>query len=127
MLTVRPMTEPEFTEWRREAIEGYAALQVENGVWATDNAVERSTTETDKSLPQGIHTPNEILLTGEDNGVTVGTLWITLASPRQSPGAAFLYDIAIRDEFQGKGYGRQLLSAAEDVARTEGRTSLVLS
>jgi ribosomal protein S18 acetylase RimI-like enzyme len=127
MLTVRPMTEPEFTEWRRAAIEGYAALQVENRVWSAENAIDRATDETDKGLPQGLRTPDHILLTGEDDGVPVGSLWITLASPRQSPGAAFLYEIRIEDQYQGKGYGRKLLAAAEDTARANGRTSLVLS
>ncbi|MFG1604801.1 GNAT family N-acetyltransferase [Actinoplanes sp. NPDC049265] len=127
MLTVRPMTESEFTAWRRESIEGFAAQQVESGVWAAGNAVERATAETEKSLPQGLHTPDHLLLVGEEGGVPVGHLWIALNSPRQSPGAAFLYEIRIEDHHQGKGYGRQLLTAAEEAARANGRTSLVLN
>ena len=127
MLTVRPMTEPEFVAWRREAIEEYAKLQVENGVWSPADALDRATQETDKGLPQGRHTTGELLLIGFDGDTEVGTLWISLSSPRRSPGAAFLYDINIKTEMQGRGYGRALLTAAEDAARAEGRTQLVLS
>lgn len=127
MLTVRPMTESEFAAWRQEAIKEYAAIQVKSGVWGEDTALERATTETDKSLPQGLATRDELLLIGLDGDTAVGTLWISLQSPRQTPGAAFLYDINVDEKLQGRGYGRALLAAAEDVARANGRTSLVLS
>jgi ribosomal protein S18 acetylase RimI-like enzyme len=127
MLTVRPMNGTEFTAWRHEAIKEYAAMQVASGVWGEDTALERATTETDKGLPQGLATKDELLLIGYDGDLQVGTLWISLDPPRDTPGAAFLYDIKVDDEQQGKGYGRALLAAAEDAARARGLTSLVLS
>lgn len=127
MLTVRTMTDPEFAEWRRASEEGYAEIQVAAGVWPAAEALDRARAETATTLPDGRHTQDMLLLVGEDDGRLVGHLWIALHSPRGTPGTAFLFDIHVPEEHRGKGYGRALLTAAEDAARAHGRRTLALN
>ncbi len=125
-LTLRPMTEAEFADFRRESIEGYAAAHVEAGNWEAGDAVERAEKQTDELLPRGTATPGMLLLTGEDAaGNPVGMVWAVIAHGEL--GTAWIYQIVVTPDRRGQGYGRALLEAAEDEVRRHGATEIGLN
>lgn len=59
-------------------------------------------------------------------GEIVGNAWVG-PDPRQSAGAAWLYDINVFPAFRRRGYGSAILAAAEALTAREGWTSLGLN
>ncbi|NAZ76547.1 GNAT family N-acetyltransferase [Kineococcus sp. T13] len=130
------MTRPEFDAWRGRIARAYADEQVAAGTWPAEEALQRALEDTAQRLPQGPATEGMLLLQGVlDDGTTggtadgtvVGRLWIGLRHPRGTPDCAFLYDIEVDGAHRGRGLGRALLGAAEDVVRSHGIGALELN
>jgi len=127
-LTVRPMTEAEFEKFRSHTIVEYAAVNVTAGHWSKEDSLEKSTQAITTLLPEGMSTPNTLLLTaiGPD-GNEIGYLWIGLRRTANPADGAWIYDIELYEEFRGKGYGRQLLAEAERLVKSHGVQKLGLN
>jgi ribosomal protein S18 acetylase RimI-like enzyme len=119
------MTESEFAEHRQRSVSSFAAEQVQAGDWTPDAALGLAEQQFDELLPDGIATPEMVLLVGEIDGQVVGWVWVG-ATPRERPGW-WIYDIEVGAEFRGAGYGRTLLGVAEDEARRAGVDSIGLN
>jgi ribosomal protein S18 acetylase RimI-like enzyme len=127
-LTLRPMTETEFAEWNDASAQEYARIQVAAGVWSAEQAVAQSLTQRRALLPDGVATTGMVLRRAElPDGTPIGITWIGLSHPRGTPDCAFLYDIEIDEPHRGKGYGRALLSACEDLVAARGIGALELN
>ncbi len=113
-LTVRPMTLREFDAFRSRTDREFAVEQVLAGNWTAEEAEALSAKYTDKLLPQGVETPGMLLLTAEiSDGVVIGHVWVALEREPGSSAGAWIYEFEIDPEQRGKGYGRDLLRAAE--------------
>lgn len=126
-LSLRPMTPQEFETWQHQIARAYADEQVTAGNWAPEEALERAAAGNATMLPQGLATPGHLVLQAVVGSTPVGRVWIGLDHPRGTVGSAFLYDIELEEEHRGRGLGRQLLRAAEDVVRTHGLHALELN
>jgi GNAT superfamily N-acetyltransferase len=127
-ITVRAMTAAEFAAWQDAIAHAYADEQVQSGNWAPDEALRRAGESNAALLPQGLDTDGMLLLVAtRPDGEPVGRLWLGLEHPRGTAGCAFLYDIEVEEPHRGQGYGRALLSAAEEAARSRGRSALELN
>ncbi|BCB77640.1 GNAT family N-acetyltransferase [Phytohabitans flavus] len=127
-LSVRPMTQAEFAQWRYAIARRFADSKVAAGSWAAETALERALTANDALLPDGLATEGMLLLKGvRPDGTPIGRLWIRLGHPDGAAGCAFLYDIEVEPEFRGAGYGRALLAAAEEAVRAQGLAELELN
>ena len=127
-LTVRPMAEDEFDEWHDSVMREYAASQAAAGAGTFEEHLARTREGQAALLPSGQQTPGMLFLHGvRDDGAVVGSMWISLEHPRGFQDCAFLYEIAIDERFQGKGYGRALLTAGEQVVREHGVSGLELN
>ena len=127
-ITVRAMTQAEFAEWQDVLARAYADEQVQVGNWAPDEALDRARADSAERLPQGRETPRMLFLTGvRPDGEPVGRIWLALEHPRGTPDCAFLLDIEVDEPHRGQGYGRALLTAAEDAARSGGASALELN
>jgi len=123
---VRPMTSTELETLRSRLDREYAAQHVRAGNWTADEAEARAAEETDQLLPQGVDTPGMLLLTAETtDGDEIGYVWVALE--RRHGSGAWIYDIEIVPEQQGKGYGRALLRAAEQETARLGVNSIGLN
>jgi ribosomal protein S18 acetylase RimI-like enzyme len=112
-LTLRDMSEAEYEAFITKLIAEYAAVNVEAGNWRESEALEMSKKACEKLLPEGLQTPRVLLLSAQNaEGEYVGYLWIGLDRPG-SPGSGWIYDIEVAENNRGKGYGRELLRAAE--------------
>jgi len=125
-ITLRAMTVEEFQAFRARAESEYADAHVAAGEWPAERARELAASETDALLPQGAQTPKMLLLTAEaESDGVVGRVWVGLEHERRS--GAWIYDIEIDDAHRGKGYGRALLSAVEELVLRHGSDAIGLN
>lgn len=69
----------------------------------------------------------ETVLVAESEGQVVGFLYLkTEADFLTGEAQAYLADVAVREDFEGRGAGRALLEAAEAWARAQGHRVLAL-
>jgi ribosomal protein S18 acetylase RimI-like enzyme len=116
-IRTRPMTTTEWDALRAGLVREYAAEHVRAGNWTEEEAAGRASDQTDELLPRGIETPGVVMLMAETpEGEPVGHLWLALERTPGSGGGAWIYDIEIRPEKRGRGFGRALLHAAEEEA-----------
>lgn len=127
-LTLRPMTDAEYSAWQIALARDYAAEKVEAGQWPEEGSVERARRENARLLPGGLETPRTLLLTAVgDGGEALGRAWIALDHPEGIRGIAYLYDIEVLEAHRGEGFGRVLLGAVEAAAREAGAEALELN
>jgi ribosomal protein S18 acetylase RimI-like enzyme len=125
-LRLRPMTSAEFNIWRARILPGYAAAHVRAGVWSAGEADSRAAKLIGNLLPVGVETPGMLLLSAETpDGSSVGMVWLVLDRPR--PGAVWIHNIEIFSDHRGKGYGRELLEAAEQHSMKHGAEEIGLN
>ncbi|WP_176711392.1 GNAT family N-acetyltransferase [Streptomyces sp. PTY087I2] len=117
LVRLRLMTEAEYAEYEPYVIADYAQRNVAAGTFTQGEAMERARTDFAKLLPQGASTADNYLHAVEDpSGERVGNLWYAI---RRSAGntTAFILNMEIFAEHQGRGFGRGLLHAcAQDAA-----------
>jgi GNAT superfamily N-acetyltransferase len=71
-------------------------------------------------------TGGRLLLAAFDDGVVVGTVQVVYAWPPNQPHRADIAKLLVHRSARGKGIAQQLMARAEDEARAERRTVLVL-
>lgn len=127
-VTLRPMTEAEYAEFRQTTARAFADELVATGGWSPEEALDRALQGSAEFLPQGPGTPGMLLLVGVlDDGTPIGRLWLGLTHPRGVPDCAFVYDIEVDEGHRGSGLGRALLAAREDVVRSHGVPAVELN
>ncbi|MFE5077832.1 GNAT family N-acetyltransferase [Streptomyces halstedii] len=125
-LVGRPMTEGEFDVWRSTAVETYAREWTERGV-PEDQARHKSETDHAAHLPDGLATEGmsfDVLVRGDD---VIGHVWVARHS--DPPGAepiGYVFDVEVREDQRGHGYGRALMHRAEQLTRDQGLDRLGL-
>jgi RimJ/RimL family protein N-acetyltransferase len=122
MLNLVTMSEEAFTEFRTIAVANYASeLATSEGRSLDANDVVRADASLNRMLPQGRGTPGHrfFILHATDGSVAIGSLWLG-ESASEHGRSAFIYDIFVRPEHRGQGYGTHALQAAEAWARTLG-------
>lgn len=125
MVSLRPMTDADYEPYLRNLLEGYARERADN--FGTPLEEERVIGErqTAQLLPDGPRTPNHFLWTvvGDDDA-PIGVLWVHVQPDTRQ---AFIYDIEMREDQRGKGYGKATLDALEAELRPRGITRIALN
>ncbi len=127
MIQLVPMTQPEFEQLLSVTIKEYAQEHVKSGNWSPEEALDRSKAEHDQLLPNGLHSPDQYLYSiyDPDTKTNVGILWWA----HKRDGAkqyAFIYNIEIKADQRGKGYGKQAMLALEEKVKAAGLDSIGL-
>jgi ribosomal protein S18 acetylase RimI-like enzyme len=122
-LTLVPMTEAEYLAWRDLTIPDYAAEKVASGAWPQADALRLAQETVDRLLPQGLATPHHYLrmLCREADSCAVGRLWFAAEGAH-----AYLYDIFIREDCRGQGWGRAAMKKLEEAVLALGLSSIKL-
>ena len=120
-----PMTQPEFDVYITRLIPEYAADNVRAGYWDESEALEKSRKETESLLPKGLQSENHYFYTLYDGDQTVGIIWMRANVDRPTK-SGFIFDVEIKEEFRGKGYGKQVMLLIEEKARELGLKSMGL-
>ena len=111
-----PMTQLEYEAFLERLIPDYAADNVRAGYWDESEALEKSRQETERLLPQGLRSENHHLFTLYDGDQAVGIIWLKANVDRPIK-SGFIFDVEIKEEFRGKGYGKQIMLLIEEKAR----------
>ena len=122
MVKLQKMNSNEFQRYLSFAIKNYASEHVKAGNWDEAEAVDKAAQEYENLLPDGEKTANQYLFTIRDEDHEVGIIWLA----KRSDEKGFIYDIYIREENQGKGYGKKAMEEIEKEAKNLGLKSIGL-
>lgn len=127
MIELAPMTEAEFATYVAGAVRSYAQAHILAGDVVPEEALARAQTDYDELLPKGLASPKQHLFTLRHPLLgPVGILWFEL---REHPlgRSAFLYDVEIREDYRGRGLGRDAMQAMEAHLRGLGAVRISLN
>ncbi|MFE5488000.1 GNAT family N-acetyltransferase [Streptomyces sp. NPDC056527] len=124
-ITVRPMTEAEYGDWRAKATASFAQSWIDRGV-PEDQARAKAEASNRTHLPQGLATPHVSIDVAVADGEVAGFLWTGRIELEPGLHGAFVYDIEVAEAHRGHGYGRALMLLAERVALGAGERLLGL-
>ncbi|MFD9498402.1 GNAT family N-acetyltransferase [Streptomyces sp. NPDC060035] len=113
-VTGRPMSDQEFAEWAGTSVETYAQDWIERGVPA-EQARRKSETDIATILPDGLATEGthfHVLVRGGD---VIGYVWVARRETPQGEAIGYVFDVEVKGEHRGHGYGRALMHRAESI------------
>ncbi|MCM3128349.1 MULTISPECIES: GNAT family N-acetyltransferase [unclassified Paenibacillus] len=120
MIELNAMNELEYEKFMSFTLKEYAHEKIIAGTWLPENAESRAFEDMHRILPDGYLTPDAYFYNLIDSsagvGQVVGFIWFNIYL-RNGVREAFLYDIHIAEEYQGKGYGTQTMELLEREAR----------
>lgn len=127
MVQLIPMTKSEYQAFRSRSVREYAEEKVVAGTWKTEDAPALAEAVFRRFLPDDQETAGAYLFSvKESEGLTpVGHLWFNVMEQEKGP-IAFILDILIYEEFQGKGYGQATMTALEEKVRELGLNTIGL-
>ncbi len=111
-------------EWLVGTRASYVAQRVEAGD-SPDEAEVNATRSLDQFVPGGSPAPGQLIGQVRLGDETVGRLWLGPAGP--DPERWWIWDIAIHEDLRGRGLGRQVMLLAEELARSNGATTIGLN
>ena len=118
MITLEPMSDELFVSYIEEAVAHFSKEYVIAGICAERDAVAMCRSTYEKSLPQGVSTPDNYLyeLRKVNDQAPIGMAWLAIwvNSGKRS---AFICDVYVRHEWRSQGYGTQAMRLLEKKAR----------
>jgi GNAT superfamily N-acetyltransferase len=124
---LEPMTDAEYAAFVAVVQDDYAKQIAESGSMSWEAAVEKAAADFAGQLPRGLQTPDQYLYTAfSPDGTAVGIFWLRIETTPDAR-TAFINDIAVYEPFRRQGYGRAIMLAGEDTARSLGATVLGLN
>ena len=119
------MTEADYAAYVPRATEAYAVELARNNLVSEEEGLARSRRSFETELPDGIHTPDQLLFIAEDAaGELVGYLWL---ARKPETDTVFIYDIEVVAERRGEGFGRRLMELVEVEGRAMGLSRIELN
>ena len=111
MVKLVKMTQEDFVPYLERGIREYAEDHVRNGNWTAEEALEKSRKQFQDLLPEGVNSKDQFLYSIVDEEINnkMGLLWVQVRGQN-----AFIYDFLIDEEFRGKGFGKQALTAMDE-------------
>lgn len=127
MVQLVPMTKAEYQAFRSRSVREYAEEKVAAGAWKAEDAQALSEAAFRRFLPDDLETAGAHLFSVKEKErlTSVGHLWFNVMEQEKGP-VAFILDILIYDEFQGKGYGQATMTALEENVRELGLNTIGL-
>lgn len=119
MVRFNKMTKEEFEIFKAKLIKSYAETISKNMRRSPELALAASEQQINSLLKDGIETKNHYLFNVADQNTkeNVGILWV-MANVDEDK--AFIFDIEMNKEYQGKGYGKETLKELDDFVRGMG-------
>ena len=104
MVRLVPMKATEYESYLAISIREYAEEKVQAGNWQPEEALERSTQDFQKLLPDGVATKDNYLydIVDETLGLKVGMIWLARILQGAKP-VMFIYDFRIDEPYRRKG------------------------
>jgi len=123
---LKEMSEQEFQNWKMVSEKNYA-LDKEKERYSKEDAMALSKKSFESLLPNGKDTKNHFIyrVIDTESSTAVGILWWGIQK-QGSKDLPWIYDIAIEEKFQGQGYGKATMMAAEVDVKKHGHRQLGL-
>ncbi|MFC4560135.1 GNAT family N-acetyltransferase [Virgibacillus kekensis] len=115
-IELKPMSEEKFNQYYKKLTEEYAADHAKAGNWSEDEAVDKARKQIEKLLPEGVKTKENYLYSVCDGDDPLGVLWLNVR-PTPQGNHAYIYDIRLDDDQQGKGYGKATMQKLDEYAK----------
>ena len=130
--TVRlvPVTPAEYSAFVPEQIREFADQKIRAGHWRPEEAQALSRHAVESFLPvPGPSEGHRVYRALDESDRGVGWIWVGPPPVRllNLPARRWLYQITVEGPFRGKGYGRAMLEATEELVRREGGQELYLN
>jgi ribosomal protein S18 acetylase RimI-like enzyme len=127
-MTVRlePMTQEQYEMWLPDAIEDYARQTSESGLMSLDTARESAVDQFGALLPDDLATAGHHLLMAYDDAQIVGVFWLRIRD-EWGTRRAFIFNIEVDESLRGQGYGRAIMTAGEEYARSQKADTIALN
>ncbi|MCR8641270.1 GNAT family N-acetyltransferase [Paenibacillus sp. N1-5-1-14] len=122
MITLDVMNSTEFQEYLNTAIHSYAESNVQSGNWSEQESISKAMEQYTQLLPDNEKTADNKLFTIRFEGEEVGVIWMALKPNNKG----FIYDIKIKEDYRGRGFGKQAMGEIEKVAKEYGLKSIGL-
>jgi GNAT superfamily N-acetyltransferase len=127
-VSLRAMSEEEFTRWLPSMRDWYARDIAENGGGSDEEAARRKAIEdTEQLFPGGRPSPGQFVFVVEDDGEPVGELWFAERETGLLGRCLWIYDVRIDEAYRGRGYGKAAMGLAETEARERGYPRMALN
>lgn len=123
---MRPMRDDEFDAWFPQMREGFAQALIEDGGFAADGARSKAAEDMERLFPGERPSPEQLVFVIEADGEPVGDLWLCERDDALQP-CLFVYDVHLREDARGRGYGKAAMLFAEEEARRRGRSRIALN
>ncbi|WP_215542392.1 GNAT family N-acetyltransferase [Amycolatopsis sp. CA-230715] len=118
------MSDEDFGEYLRDAIDRYALAQVAAKVCGPEDAKAVAVKTYEKLLPNGVGTHGHHLYNAFNAMEKVGMIW--LAEQDRVRKTGFIYDVIVVNALRRRGIGLAILRAGEGMARLMGLETLRL-
>ncbi|MFJ6854957.1 GNAT family N-acetyltransferase [Streptomyces sp. NPDC091271] len=118
-VTGRPMTEQEYAAWAATSVDTYTQEWVERGV-PEEQARRKSETDHATNLPDGLATPGMYFHVLVHDGAVLGYVWVARRDVPDGDDLGYVFDVEVREEYRGRGYGRALMHLAEEITLDAG-------
>ena len=127
MIRLEPMSDATYQAYLAVTVREYAEDMIKAGNWQPEEALERSTQDFQKLLPDRVATKDNYLydIIDETLGLKVGMIWLARIMQGSKP-VMFIYDFVIDEAQRRKGYGEQAMLAAEVQAKALGYDTIAL-
>lgn len=127
-LRMTPMTAQQVAGFIIYSRQAYIDDRVTNGGEDRRDAEEVATRQMAAYFPGGEPADGHCLFTGRDatTGDHVGVLWV-FERKSASGTSAFIYDVEVKKDRRGKGWGRELMNYAEQWASERGAHEIALN
>ena len=122
MIALRPLREDEYSAWDAAHRMEYARGLIEHVGMSREDAEAKVERDVAGVLPEGLATSGTRIWVVEDDGRTVGTVFVGIRDA-----GAWLYDITIVVSERGRGYGRAAMTALEVEVRSLGHSTIGLN
>jgi ribosomal protein S18 acetylase RimI-like enzyme len=121
-----PMDENQFREWRAVSEQEYCESLIKTG-FITKKAAANKAKKDGEIIKQGLATPDHFFYNVvREDGTCVGHFWYAFREIDEAK-VAFIYDIAMKTEFRGQGYGKATMALFEADVKAKGYKRLGLN
>ena len=114
MVRLVPMSEAQFQAYLEHAVADYAQSHLKAGDCDESDAMTLAQADYESLLPEGLSTKGQHLyaLHADGEADPVGMVWFA-SRERRGKNSAYIYDLQVRPELRGKGYGKATLEALD--------------
>lgn len=112
MAKLIPITKEKFKLWLSRQTEAYIQDKMKANGYTRTEAEEICHKQMKELLPNGMESKDQHIFEIDDGMQTLGFLWFAVIGAENNR-RAFVYDIVIEKEFQGKGFGKTAMKLLE--------------